>query len=377
MCGDGHIYNVRMALVNRGRSDKGEKMKRLIIAFIMAVFTTTAYAETFTYIVPAGPDGGNAKWAQRVVKEWNKYLGNDKVVIRYMPGDPKKTFAKFNNELSKDGKTMIQSRGMIKYITSGDGWGGFNPKDYATIIAQHQGTFVFAKKDIPELPAIHIGGGSETIVDAMSIAMMLCGPMCFDKLVECSKSNMRQVKGWKGSGDRRKAFLNGEIDVTRDGFSHMIKTYKGGIKSGKTQVWYTHGVSLNGTIKPDPAMPEKWFNTIYKEKWGQVPSGRYYNAYAIILKTRSGLGKTVFLSKDSPHTDVLIKSFDTMLKNKASKKQLDKKLGKYPWALGKDANDSKMAIFGAINSKELLNDVKTSREVFGEKVTIKWSTFFN
>ena len=89
------------------------------------------------------------------------------------------------------------------------------------------------------------------------------------------------------------------------------------------------------------------------------------------------MGKTVFLSKDSPHTDVLIKSFDTMLKNKASKKQLDKKLGKYPWALGKDANDSKMAIFGAINSKELLNDVKTSREVFGEKVTIKWSTFFN
>ena len=64
---------------------------------------------------------------------------------------------------------------MIKYITSGDGWGGFNPKDYATIIAQNQGTFVFAKKDIPEIPAIHIGGGSETIVDAMSIVMMLCG----------------------------------------------------------------------------------------------------------------------------------------------------------------------------------------------------------
>ena len=49
---------------------------------------------------------------------------------------------------------------MIKYITSGDGWGGFNPKDYATIIAQNQGTFVFAKKDIPEIPAIHIGGGT-------------------------------------------------------------------------------------------------------------------------------------------------------------------------------------------------------------------------
>ena len=173
-------------------------MRNLIFTILFSAMSFTAYAETFTYIVPAG-EGGNA-YVQRVVKEWNKYLGNDghKVVIRYMLCDPKKTYAKFNNELSKDGKTMIQSRGMIKYITSGDGWGGFNPKDYATIIAQNQGTFVFAKKDIPEIPAIHIGGGSETIVDAMSIVMMLCNND-FEKLVECSKSSVRQVKGWKGS----------------------------------------------------------------------------------------------------------------------------------------------------------------------------------
>ena len=78
----------------------------------------------------------------------------------------------------------------------------------------------------------------------------------FDKLVECSKTNVRQIKGWKGSGDRRKAFLNGEIDVSRDGFSHMKKTYKGGIKSGKTKVWFSHGVSVDGKIVKDPNMPE-------------------------------------------------------------------------------------------------------------------------
>ena len=42
---------------------------------------------------------------------------------------------------------------------------------------------------------------------------------------------------------------------------------------------------------------------------GSKPSGRYYDAYALILKTRSGLGKTVFMSKDSPHSDMLLKSF--------------------------------------------------------------------
>ena len=120
----------------------------ILFCYGLIVMSVTAHAETFTYIVPAGPEGGNAKWAQRVVKEWNIFLKAEghKVVIRYMPGDPKKTFAEFNNNFAKNGKTMIQSRGMIKYITSGNGWGGFDPKAFATIIAQNQGTFVFAKK---------------------------------------------------------------------------------------------------------------------------------------------------------------------------------------------------------------------------------------
>ena len=62
---------------------------------------------------------------------------------------------------------------------------------------------------------------------------------------------------------------------------------------------------------------KKWFNTVYQEKWEiEPPSNCYYDAYALILKTRSGLGKTVFMSKDSPHSDMLLKSFASMLKNK-------------------------------------------------------------
>ena len=91
--------------------------------------------------------------------------------------------------------------------------------------------------------------------------------MDFEKLVECSKSSVRQVKGWKGTGvTDENAFLNGEIDVSRDGFSSYEETYKKGIKSGKTVVWFSHGVSINGEIKSDPSMPEKWFNTVYQEK---------------------------------------------------------------------------------------------------------------
>ena len=36
------------------------------------------------------------------------------------------------------------------------------------------------------------------------------------------------------------------------------------------------------------------------------------------------------MSKDSPHSDMLLKSFASMLKNKDNMKLFDKKLGKYP-----------------------------------------------
>ena len=130
----------------------------------------------------------------------------------------------------------------------------------------------------------------------MSIVMMLCNPMDFEKLVECSKSSVRQVKGWKGSGTDEN-FLNGEIDVSRDGFSHMKKTYKKGIKSGKTVVWFSHGVSINGEIKSDPSMPEKMVQHCLSREVGNHTICLLYDAYALILKTRSGLGKTVFYVK--------------------------------------------------------------------------------
>ena len=53
-------------------------MRRLIMAVFFAAslttFTTTAHSENFNYIVPAPVDGGNAKWAQQVTKQWNKFL---------------------------------------------------------------------------------------------------------------------------------------------------------------------------------------------------------------------------------------------------------------------------------------------------------------
>ena len=57
-------------------------LKKIIIA--MMLMTTTALAE-YNLIVPQKPSGGTSVWAQIVVKEWEKHLG-EKINLIYTPG---------------------------------------------------------------------------------------------------------------------------------------------------------------------------------------------------------------------------------------------------------------------------------------------------
>jgi len=353
-------------------------MKKFITALVATtVLTTASLAETFTYIVPAGVDGGNAKWAQQFTKQWNKQLKKHghEVVLRYVKGQRgRKGLSKWASEMSDDNTVVVQTQGLINYLTTKKGWKGFDPRDVDVIGGQLQGTFVFKKTSAnPGLysTAIHIDGGAEVIVDAMASSMMMCGNMTTDSIIACSNHNTRWVRGFKKGGERRQAYLNNQIQVSRDGFSHMRKTYRKELKSGETEVWYSHGVTdFNGDMKEDPNHPSSFFNKVFREKFGEEPSGRYYDAYKQIIKMRSGLGKTVFTKKDNPYYDVLSSTFKDTYKDKKSKKKLDKKLGKYEWHNGSDSNNLMKSMWEGIRSGTLYSIVKI-RKSFGEKTDYK------
>ena len=73
-------------------------MKRLITAVTLAAslitFTTTAHSENFNYIVGASVDGGQAKWAQQLTKQWNKFL-------KVAKSDYMDNYIKYNQERLK------------------------------------------------------------------------------------------------------------------------------------------------------------------------------------------------------------------------------------------------------------------------------------
>lgn len=353
-------------------------MKKYITALVATTLLTTAsLAETFTYIVPSGVDGGNAKWAQQFTKQWNKQLKKHghEVVLRYIsPQRGKKAFSTYASELSDDDTVVVQTQGLINYLTQSRGWKGFDPRNVDVIGGQLQGTFVFKKTDVEpgvDNVAIHLDGGSEVLVDAMSSAMMMCGHMNISSIEACSNHNTRWIRGFKKSGQRRQAYLNNQIQVSRDGFAQMLKTYKKELKSGETEVWYSHGVTdFSGDMNEDPNMPKTFFNKVYREKFGVEPSGRYYEAYKQIIKMRSGIGKVVFTKNNNPYYDVLSSTFKDTYKDKKSRKKLDKKLGKYEWHVGSDSNNLMNSMWSGINT-QVLKDIVKIRRSFGERTDFR------
>ena len=78
-------------------------LKKMIMALI--VMTTAAMAD-YNLIVPQKPSGGTSVWAQIVVAEWEKHLG-EKINLVYKPGardilGPDE----FQNELRFDDRTI-------------------------------------------------------------------------------------------------------------------------------------------------------------------------------------------------------------------------------------------------------------------------------
>lgn len=328
---------------------------------MVLLLSTSVIAETFTYIVPAAIDGGNAKWAQKFTKEWNKELakeGHD-IILRYVPGQGGlKGFTKYHTEMSDDNLVLVQSKGFFDYVTVPESsWKGFDPTDVDYIGGQLQGTFVFIKSKMMLSMRLNAEGtlnipyAPNLLIDTMGIYLMLCGNLpTIEETMACGDTKTNRIIGFKGMGSMRMAYLSDGLDVARDGFSHMSKTYKEEIKSGETLIWFTHGtVTDSGDMGVDPNTDGSLdFHKLFEDKHGAAPSGEFYDAYITLSTMRSGLGKWVFTRKDNPFYDVLVRTFNETVKN--SRKSLAKSLGVYPWNTG---NTIPLSIF------ERLNDTTT------------------
>ena len=346
-------------------------LKKTIIALFL--MTTTALAD-YNLIVPQKPSGGTSVWAQIVVQEWEKHLG-EKINLMYKPGARDQLGPnEFQNKLRFDDKTILVSHGGngISYLVEPV---DYNYLDWESIGQMNLNIIVGARKNADVLNGpIQFPSGSGMTPEVMAITMLLAGPN--NDPVKTFEEKIIWVKGMKGS-ERRLAFIRGDLNATRENPAAYKKHVLPVIKKGDAFTWFHHGLlDVNtGKHSADPNFQEPTFEELYEEMWLTAPSGDFYDAYKLVKSWRDALQKAFWVNAGNPNKQKLVEALNKMINDPESVAAIEKKVGKYEWRTGAEGDAAVRTLKSFITSKALktLSDFKSEQlgynTVYKEELT--------
>ncbi len=346
-------------------------LKKTIMALVL--MTTTALAD-YNLIVPQKPSGGTSVWAQIVVAEWEKHLG-EKINLIYKPGARDQLGPNaFQNELRFDNKTILVSHGGngISYLVEPV---YYNYLDWESIGQMNLNIIVGARKTADVLNGpIQFPSGSGMTPEVMAITMLLAGPN--NDPIKTFQEKIVWVKGMKGS-ERRLAFIRGDLNATRENPAAYKKHVLPVIEKGEAYTWFHHGLlDVNtGKHSADPNFEEPTFEALYEEMWLTAPSGDFYDAYKLVKSWRDALQKAFWVNAGNPNKDELVASLNKMINDPESVAAIEKKVGKYEWRTGAEGDDAVRTLKSFITPEALktLADFKSNQlgynTVYKEELT--------
>jgi len=318
---------------------KKRMIKSAILVGILVVgvmFGKIAKAD-YNLIVPQKPSGGTSVWAQIVVAEWEKHLG-EKINLIYKPGARDQLGPnEFQNTLRFDDKTILVSHGGngISYL--------MEPVDYNYFdwesIGQMNLNIIVGARDNADLSngPIKFPSGSGMTPEIMAIVMLLAGPN--GDVIQTWNEKIVWVKGMSGS-ERRLAFRRGDLNATRENPAAYKKHVTPVIESGDAITWFHHGL-LNvdtGKHDKDPNFSEPTFEELFQSMHGVEPSGDFYDAYKLVKSWRDALQKAFWVNRGNPNKDKLVDALNRMINDPESIKAIEKNVGKYEWRTGTDGD---------------------------------------
>ena len=334
-------------------------LKKTIMALVL--MTTTAMAD-YNLIVPQKPSGGTSVWAQIVVAEWEKHLG-EKINLIYKPGARDQLGPNaFQNELRFDDKTILVSHGGngISYLVEPV---DYNYLDWESIGQMNLNIIVGARKTADVLNGpIQFPSGSGMTPEVMAITMLLAGPN--NDPIKTFQEKIVWVKGMKGS-ERRLAFIRGDLNATRENPAAYKKHVLPVIEKGEAYTWFHHGLlDVNtGKHSADPNFEEPTFEALYEEMWLTAPSGDFYDAYKLVKSWRDALQKAFWVNAGNPNKQKLVDALNKMIKDPDSVAAIEKKVGKYEWRTGVEGDDAVRTLKSFITPEALktLADFKSEQ----------------
>jgi hypothetical protein len=309
-------------------------LKKIIAA--MMLMTSVAVAD-YNLIVPQKPSGGTSVWAQIVVKEWEKHLG-EKINLVYKPGARDQLGPnEFQNSLRQDNKNILVSHGGngISYLMEPV---DYNYLDWESVGMMNLNIIVGARTDADTRRGpIRFAAGSGTTPEIMAIVMLIGGPDADYKKV--FEQNIVWVKGMAGS-ERRLAFIRGDLNGTRENPAAYKKHVEPLVDKGEAITWFHHGLLdvASGKHSDDPNFSAPTFETLYKQTWGVEPKGDFYDAYRMVKSWRDTLQKAFWVNRGNPNKQKLIDALNRMLADPESVAAIEKNVGRYQWLIGSDGD---------------------------------------
>ena len=336
-------------------------MKKTMITLLLAMsITTSAMAETFTFVVPQKPGSGTTVWTEIVLKELARFMPGHTLKLRNFPGarDIPAVNA-FQNELRFDDTVVMVSHGGngVSFLQENV---DYNYADWESIGMMNLNIIVGKRLDA-DLENIVFASKSGRVPDAMGMALLLCGKL--DSIAEyttCFKSKVNWVPGFGNGGDRRLAFKRGELTIDRENPA----AYKKHIAPNTdAEVWFHHGILQgDGTHADDVNYPGLQMEILYEQKWGEAPSGPMYDAYVLVKSFRDAMQKAFWVNAGNPNAELLQKALLEMSKDPQAIKAIQKKVGKYEWVIGKEGNARRDTLMSFVTEPALRDLVTFSND---------------
>jgi hypothetical protein len=332
-------------------------MKKLLLTLLTTLFISSQAVADYTMIIPQKPGGGTSQWATIIAKHLEYHLG-EKIKLVHLPGARDISgFNKFHNKLRFDDKTIMVSHGGngVSYLTEDV---DYDYRDYQPIGGMNL-TIVIGEKNLKD--HIYFAGGSGNIPDVMALTLYMCGNLdSFDAYRACYEKNITFVKGMSGS-ERRLAFNNGELNITRENPAAYKKHAKA------ANLLFTHGVFdlASEQVVDDINHPNGSFDKVFTAKWGEYPKGEFYEAYLLVKNYRDVLQKALWMNKDNPNADKVKAALISMLNDEEALVAINKKVGEYDWFIGDELSEAVNYLEERKNPKTKSYLIKWQKDVLG------------
>src|SRR6056300_886727 len=340
---------------------ESQELIMLKIVTLTALLASSVASADYTFVVPQKPGAGTSVWAEIVAKELEPFLG-EKINIKFAPGARDiPGFNEFHNSLQQDDKTVMVSHGGngVSFLQEQV---DYNYADYDSVGLMNL-DIIAGKRKGADMTKPSFAAGSGMVPEAFAMTMLICGPdKSIEEYVDCFKDNVTWVKGMSG-GERRLAFKRGELNGTRENPA----AYKKHVESNPdAELWFTHGIlQADGSHADDPNYPGYQFEILFEKQYGVAPSGEFYDAYKLVKSFRDGMQKALWVRKDNPNRDHLVKALTAMSRDVKAVANIQKKVGNYEWIIGDAGNKHRDTLMTFITPKALNDLVTFNTEALG------------